>query len=534
LREIVKAYLFRIFERAGRLKTVVLFSVQFLCYIGFFLQPVLLQSMLTVSSNCMSAGKILLLALSIMMPAIADCCNNHLMQTLRRESKLELLERVFSKRYAYREAHTAASIQGNINEISFAVRKLEDTFVHTVLRTAAMALLYSAVLMQIDWPIGICYLLFIIVFIRFSICLTARNRGNIKEALGSTASVNDAIQDDYENFDSILTLKTSDKETSRLARLLSDESRAYLKTQSFTNWAAIIQTALIAGFSLIFLEAFIGPGTSAASMQTALLTLLYSVLNLTGFGPRYLVMHEMTDRINAGLALLDLEPSEAQLHPQEPGGKRAYMPDGLSLEFSHVSYRYSGRGELLHDLSVSFLKGKMSALIGPNGSGKSTLLKMGAGLLDPEMGTVTIPYGPDAKIMYLNQKAWLFNRTLLENICYPADRADVPYVMSLVDAIGLNSYVHSEEELLRLTPGDLRNRISGGEQQKMLVLRAILYQPQLLLCDEITSGMDPASSAEFYALMKQCLPHATIICTVHRLEELDHFDAVRGLLDDGK
>ena len=92
-----------------------------------------------------------------------------------------------------------------------------------------------------------------------------------------------------------------------------------------------------------------------------------------------------------------------------------------------------------------------------------------------------------------------------------------------------NSYVHSEEELVKLTPGDLRNRISGGEQQKLLVLRAVLYQPQVLFCDEITSGMDSCSSAEFYSMMKKYLTNATIICTVHRQDELNRFDVVRDL-----
>lgn len=231
----MKAYLFRIFQRAGKFKTTTLLLIQFFCYIGFFYQPMLLQSLLTSKNGSMSTDKVFLLALSIMMPAIADCFNNFLMQTLRRESKLELLEGIFSKKYLYREEHTAASIQGNINEISFAARKLEDTFVHTVLRTAAMAFLYSMVLVQIDWSIGIYYILFILFFIKVSVRLTARNKANIKEALGYTSSVNDAIQDDYENYDSILTLNCSGDEIRRLDRLLLDESRAYQKAQSFTR-----------------------------------------------------------------------------------------------------------------------------------------------------------------------------------------------------------------------------------------------------------------------------------------------------------
>lgn len=526
----MKAYLFRIFQRAGKLKTTTLLLIQFFCYIGFFYQPMLLQSLLTSKNGSMSTDKVFLLALSIMMPAIADCFNNFLMQTLRRESKLELLEGIFSKKYLYREEHTAASIQGNINEISFAARKLEDTFVHTVLRTAAMAFLYSMVLVQIDWSIGIYYILFILFFIKVSVRLTARNKANIKEALGYTSSVNDAIQDDYENYDSILTLNCSGDEIRRLDRLLLDESRAYKKAQSFTDRAALIQTILIAGCSLILLEVVVGPESNAASMQTALLTLLYSVLNLTGFGPRYLVLHEMADRIHAGLAFLDLEPAVMKTQLQKDNsGNRFYVPNGLSLEFKGVKYRYSEKDVLFRDLNISFPKGKMSALIGPNGSGKSTLLKMGAGLIDPETGMVVIPYAPNVKIMYLNQKAWLFNRSVLENISYPAKHADVSYVMSLINEVGLNSYVHSEEELVKLTPGDLRNRISGGEQQKLLVLRAVLYQPQVLFCDEITSGMDSCSSAEFYSMMKKYLTNATIICTVHRQDELNRFDVVRDL-----
>lgn len=90
----------------------------------------------------------------------------------------------------------------------------------------------------------------------------------------------------------------------------------------------------------------------------------------------------------------------------------------------------------------------------------------------------------------------------------------------------MDSAVATKEQLLTLKPGDLAGKVSGGELQKVQILRAIICKPDILLCDEITSGLDVKSVERFYAMLRGYLPGTTIICVVHRHNELKYFDAI--------
>ena len=80
-----------------------------------------------------------------------------------------------------------------------------------------------------------------------------------------------------------------------------------------------------------------------------------------------------------------------------------------------------------------------------------------------------------------------------------------------------------------MKPGDLAGKVSGGELQKVQIVRAILYKPDILLCDEITSGLDAKSVETFYGMLRRYLPVTTVVGVVHRKGELEFFDEVVGI-----
>lgn len=168
----------------------------------------------------------------------------------------------------------------------------------------------------------------------------------------------------------------------------------------------------------------------------------------------------------------------------------------------------------------------MSALIGPNGAGKSTLLKIISGFYQPDKGQIILPFSDRPTIMYVAQDASLFNRSLMANICYPDHQVDLQKIYGLVQEIGLDSLIKSPTDLIDKTPGDFKNKISGGEEQKILFLRAIITKPQILLLDEFTSNLDEKSIATVYKMLKQYLPKSTIISVIHRTAELRYYKHV--------
>lgn len=504
-------------------------GLQLVCYAVYFLQPVILRALLSAGPGGADGGWWLLAALaaSLVMPAVVDLLNNSLMQGVRMQSKLVVLAEVASKPYAYTLRHSAAEVLSYVNEVSFALRNLEDRLVHVVVRTAAMTLLYVVTLGSYDVALGVGYAAFVAAYLAASARLVGGNRDNVRAALAATARANEGVQDLHRNADAVASLGTQALELERLGGVLGDEARAYRRTQARTDRASLAQQAIVVTLAAAVLWIAPAGGLSGPATQTALLTLLYSVLNLTGFGPQYLLVREMLDRASSAVRALELDREERE------APRRVWRPSAPALELRDVSFSFRGgpagdgpAAPVVSHRTLSFPSGRVSALVGPNGSGKTTLLKIAAGLLVPDEGTVTLPCAEGDRVMYLDQGAQLFNRSLLENILYPDGTLSASEVMDLVREIGLDSAVASERDLERLTPGDLASRLSGGEQQKILVLRAIASRPRVLLCDEITSGLDPASADHFYRMVRAHLPGATVVCTVHRVNELGNFDEV--------
>lgn len=128
--------------------------------------------------------------------------------------------------------------------------------------------------------------------------------------------------------------------------------------------------------------------------------------------------------------------------------------------------------------------------------------------------------------MYLPQDAPLFNRSIMANICYPDRKIDTAEIVKLIRVIGLDTLVHSNRDLTDKTPGDFKNKISGGEEQKILFLRSLVAKPEILLLDEFTSNLDEKTISVVYDMLRKYLPKTTVISVVHRSDELKNYENI--------
>lgn len=513
-----KAFLNEIVKAIGSLAFVGKSLFQLVCYLAYFSQPILIQAILAADATGEALLALSALAISLLMPAVIDLTNNGTMQDFRRYSKGLVFGRLLQRGYGYYQDRPSSEIQSYLNEVSFACRNLEDRWVHTVLRMTAMGLLYICSLSMQSIALGLAYAAFFTAYLVVSAWLSSRGRGGVGDFLASTAQANVDIADVLGNVSTIYTLRTQNDEERRIWDSLDDEAARYRALQRKSNVSALFQIVMVVCFAAVLLMVSLEQRTSIAA---TLLTLLYSILNLTGFGSQYLLMCEMLDRLSAALCALELDSVKA-----EPANV-SYDSKATSLVLRDVCYSYPHtKRNLLRNLSVAFEKGSVIAIVGPNGSGKSTLLKVIAGLLKPNSGRLLVPYDRDCKTMLIGQGTTLFNRTIAENLFYPSPAGDVDLAMRLVREIGLDSVVAAKELLFTLKPGDLAGKVSGGELQKVQILRAIICKPDILLCDEITSGLDVESVERFYAMLRRYLPGTTVICVVHRQNELKYFDEI--------
>ena len=163
----------------------------------------------------------------------------------------------------------------------------------------------------------------------------------------------------------------------------------------------------------------------------------------------------------------------------------------LPLVFHHVGLSANG-AQLLVDIDLSIASGPPTLLVGPNGAGKSTLLRLAMGLVAPTQGRITwggsVDPAPRRRAM-LFQRPMMLRRSVAGNIAYALKHAGVPSAKratrtrDLLRQAGLEPLADRPARLL-----------SGGEQQRLALARALARDPEILMLDEPTANLDPAAT----------------------------------------
>ncbi|QOY36159.1 metal ABC transporter ATP-binding protein [Anaerobacillus isosaccharinicus] len=206
------------------------------------------------------------------------------------------------------------------------------------------------------------------------------------------------------------------------------------------------------------------------------------------------------------------------------------------IDIRSLSFQYGTRS-VLENINLQVKKGSFLGLVGPNGSGKSTLLKCILGLLQPTKGKITLFDQPInrfnhwEKIGFVSQKANSFNSG------FPASVFEV-VSMGLFRKVGLFRFLtrqHKEKvkkviELVGMTEYTKQNigELSGGQQQRVFIARALVSDPELLILDEPTVGVDIRSANNFYAMLSDLNKKGiTLLLVTHDVTAMtEHVNAV--------
>ncbi len=223
----------------------------------------------------------------------------------------------------------------------------------------------------------------------------------------------------------------------------------------------------------------------------------------------------------AGAAALRL--CEVLDTPVLPAAERPERPRTALVEISRVSFSY-GDTLAVDDASLTLEPGTVTALLGPSGSGKSTLATLIARFADPDAGTVRIG-GVDLRDMdeatlystvsFVLQDAQLLGTTVRENIALGRPDADLDQVRAAARVARI------DEEIMALPSGydtvlGQDTALSGGQEQRIAIARAILLDTPVILLDEATAMADPESEAEIQEALSALVEDRTVLVIAHR------------------
>jgi ATP-binding cassette subfamily C protein len=201
----------------------------------------------------------------------------------------------------------------------------------------------------------------------------------------------------------------------------------------------------------------------------------------------------------------------------EPDLKRAIRTENLS-------FAYDGH-QVLRDVSISLPAGRITTLIGPSGSGKTTLVDIVTGLLRPQQGEIWIDDMPLARldlkawrrmIGYIPQETILLHDTVLNNVTLGDPALSEDDAQRALRAAGAWEFVKEMPLLMQSIVGERGGKLSGGQRQRIAIARSLVHQPKLLILDEATSGLDPASEAAVCDSLLQLRGTLTVLAISHQ------------------
>ena len=193
------------------------------------------------------------------------------------------------------------------------------------------------------------------------------------------------------------------------------------------------------------------------------------------------------------------------------------------VSIQHISKSF-GSQKVLNDVSLEVPAGQIVGLLGPNGAGKSTLMKILIGLWSADSGTVSAP----SRIGYLPENNPLYEEMYVtEYLQFMAkmtnDKCQMTNVDALIDKVGLTPECHKHIR-----------ELSKGYRQRVGLAQALLGDPELLILDEPTTGLDPNQLVEIRSLIRSLGKDRTVILSTHIMQEVREMCDRVVILDHGE
>ncbi len=461
-------------------------------------------------------------ALAYLRQAAAD--------TFSRRVRKDIRSRLFAHILALGPAYATGERTGELIATALdGVEGLDPYLAHYLPQTALAALIPVTVLVAVlaqDWQAGLILLVTAGLLPYFMILLGRAAEARTKKQWGMLRVLSAHFLDVVRGMRTLQLFGRSHRQV-EIIRLVSERHRtATLET---------LRVAFLSAFALELL-ASLSTAVVAVSISFGLLggTLHFAQgLAILILVPEfYLPLRGLGSDFHAGLGgAVAAERIFALLNTPSPaaeGGTRRLPPDApLEIRLAGVHFRYPGAGkEALAHVDLDWTKGGSLAVVGPSGAGKSTLLRLLLRFAEPAAGEITVDAVPlreldlawwRQQIAYVPQTPTLFPGTIAENIRLGRADAAMAEVEEAAQAARAHEFISALPHRYDTVLGEGGLGLSGGEQQRIALARALLSRAPLLVLDEPTASLDAVSDAEASAAVAEVTRGRRALIVAHRL-----------------
>ncbi|WP_392426172.1 ABC transporter ATP-binding protein [Barrientosiimonas humi] len=404
-----------------------------------------------------------------------------------------------------------------------------------VLVATVLMLVYSPPLTAVVW---LCFVPLFLVIRRFQV-IVGRAYTRVRERVGDMLA---AVSESVVGAETIRAYGVQERTGERIDGAIDAHRRSAIGAQ-LRAVAAFSTGQLVAGLTttvVLAVGAWLAAGGDLTLGQLVAFLFLVNLFTQPVQAATE-ILNEMQNAVAGWRRVIGILDTPADV--SDPGDDGVVLPRGpITVDFEDVSFAYPGGGTVLHDVDLTIEPSSRIAVVGETGSGKTTLAKLLTRLMDPTTGRVLLD-GVDlrdvrfsslrARVVMVPQEGFLFDDTLLANLRFGQPDATDDQVLLTLTELGLRDWVDGLPHGIHTQVGQRGESLSAGERQLVALARAYLADPDLLVLDEATSAVDPATEVRIQRAVDGLSAGRTSIAIAHRLSTAEAADEVI-VVDQGR
>ena len=387
--------------------------------------------------------------------------------------------------------------------------------------TVLMVVVAGGYLIYTDVVMGLMAVAVFPILMVLNVIYERRVAAHYDDAQQAIGEFTGAVHESFEAVQLVKAYGAQDRETRRLSTLAGRVRDARIKAVAIRGTFESVLDALpsLTNIGLVLLGAYRVDSGDVTVGELGGFIFMFTLLVF----PLRLIGYALSELPHSYTGFRRVRSTADDPLEHDPARSIDRTPDDVAVILDAVGFTFPGEAQpVIADASVSIRHGTVTAFVGPTGSGKSTLVDLLAGLLAPTAGVVSLGVGPRAVVL---QEAFLFSGSVRDNVVVADDMTD--------DEVWEALRLASADQFVRDLPGGLDTvvgergvTLSGGQRQRIALARALARRPGLLLLDDTTSALDPATEQAVLDHLRRELADTTVVMVASRPSTISLADDV--------